>query len=223
MTEAFRLLAGGDAETWFIIWTSLRFSLFSTLFALLLALPAGLCLALARFPGRGALVSFVNALQALPTVVIGLLVYGLVTRGGPLGSLGLLYEPAGVVFGQAVLGFPIVASLVTAGLGRLDPRFAETLATHGVGRLGRILATLSEARGILAAAVVSAFGRVTGEVGVSMMLGGNIRGSTRTMTTAIALDTAKGEFERALGLGIALLLIALAVNVAVHRLVRHEA
>ena len=156
------------------------------------------------------------------TVVIGLLIYALISRSGPLGFLGMLYEGPGVILGQAVLGFPIVASLVAAGLQRLDTRFAETLVTHGASRWRRIAMTLRESRGILVAAVVTAFGRVTGEVGVSMMLGGNIRGSTRTMTTAIALDTAKGEFERALGLGIALLVIALAVNLAIHALVRHE-
>ncbi len=222
MSEAFRLLASGDSETWFIIWTSLRFSFFSTLSALILALPLGMSLALGRFRGRRSLISFINALQALPTVVIGLLIYALISRSGPLGFLGLLYEGPGVILGQAVLGFPIVASLVCAGLQRLDPRFAETLQTHGAKAWRRIWLTLREARGILVAAVVSAFGRVTGEVGVSMMLGGNIRGSTRTMTTAIALDTAKGEFERALGLGIALLIIALAVNLIIHTLVRHE-
>jgi tungstate transport system permease protein len=175
-----------------------------------------------RFPGRKTVLSLINALQAVPTVVVGLLIYGLISRSGPWGGLRLLYEPGGVILGQAVLCFPIVVSLVVAGLGRMDPRFAETLRTHGVNRFGRVLATLAESKGILVAAVVTAFGRVTGEVGVSMMLGGNIRGSTRTMTTAIALDTAKGEFERALGLGLVLLLLALVVNFAVHHLVRHE-
>jgi tungstate transport system permease protein len=222
MAEAWRLLAGGDGETWFIVLTSIKFSFLSTIFALLLALPCGVALALGRFPGRRALVSVVNALQAVPTVVIGLAIYTLISRSGPLGRLGWLYEGPGVVFGQAVLAFPIVVSLVHAGLSRLDPRCAETLATHGLGPCRRFLATLREARGLLAAAAVTAFGRVTGEVGVSMMLGGNIRGSTRTMTTAIALDTAKGEFERAIGLGIVLLTLALAVNLAVHLLVRHD-
>ncbi len=223
LLEAFRLLASGDAETWGIVGRSLRFALQATLFSVLPGLPIGA--ALASLPDsrtRRTLAAVVHALTAVPTVVIGLAVYSLISRSGPFGSLGLLFAPAGVVMGQAFLATPVVASLTYAGLTKLDPRFHETLATFGAGALTRIGATLREARAVLVAALVIAFGRVAGEVGVSMMLGGNIRFSTRTMTTAIALDAAKGEFERAVSLGLVLLTLALAINLGVHALAPHE-
>jgi tungstate transport system permease protein len=222
MREAFGLLFAGDQETWSIVARSLRFSLLSTIFSLLPGIPIGLLLASREFRGRRALAALLNALTALPTVVVGLIVYSLISRSGPLGFLGFLYAPAGVVMGQSLLALPIVASLAYAGLSKLDPRFRETLITLGAGPLARLVATMRESRAVLVAAVVTAFGRVTGEVGVCMMLGGNIRNSTRTMTTAIALDAAKGEFERAISLGLALLLIAVTVNLAVHALAPHE-
>ncbi len=222
MKEAFVLLAGGDPETWGIVGRSLRFSFFSTVFALVPGIPAGLALGQGLWKGRRTLVAVVNAFMALPTVVIGLFVYSLISRSGPLGFLGLMYSPAGVIFGQAFLAFPIVASVTQGGLAKLDPRFRETLVTLGAGPWRRLFATLIEARAVLVAAIVTAFGRVTGEVGVSMMLGGNIRFSTRTMTTAIALDAGKGEFERAVSLGLVLLVIALGVNLALHALAPRE-
>ncbi|MBN1241584.1 MAG: ABC transporter permease [Spirochaetales bacterium] len=220
---ALDLIFGGDPETWSIAATTLGFSAWSTLFAALPGTAFGFALALGRFPFRRALVSVVGALTALPTVVIGLAVYSLISRSGPLGDLGWLFEPEGVILGQAVLALPVVTYAAYAGLSKLDPRFGETLRTLGAGPWRRLAATACEARLVLAGAAVSAFGRVTGEVGVSMMLGGNIRFHTRTMTTAIALDASKGEFERALSLGILLLAIALAVNAAVHALVRRDA
>lgn len=223
MREAFLLLVSGDAETWGIVGRSLRFSFFSTLFALVPGIPAGVALGTRAFRGRRSLVALLNALMALPTVVIGLLVYSLISRSGPLGFLDLMYSPGGVVLGQAFLAFPVVASLTQAGLSKLDPRFRETIVSLGAGPWRRLASTLFEARAVLVAAVVTAFGRVTGEVGVSMMLGGNIRFSTRTMTTAIALDAAKGEFERAVSLGLVLLAIALGVNLCLHALSPREA
>lgn len=216
MREAFELLASGDAETWGIVWRSLRFSFFSTLFSLLPGVPLGIFLAMRPTAGRRFAAALVNALTAVPTVVIGLAVYSLISNSGPLGFLRLLYAPGGVVLGQACLALPIVASLAHAGLLKLDPRFRETLLTLGAGPWRRFTSTLRESRSVLVAAVVTAFGRVTGEVGVSMMLGGNIRYLTRTMTTAIALDSSKGEFERAISLGLVLLLISIAVNLALH-------
>ena len=221
---AFRLLASGDLETWGIVWRSLCFALLSTLFSVLPGLPIGA--ALASLPDsrvRRMLAAVVHTLTAVPTVVIGLVVYSLISRSGPLGTLGFLFAPPGVVMGQVFLATPVVASLTFAGLAKLDPRFHETLETFGAGPWTRLAATLREARAVLVAALVVAFGRVTGEVGVSMMLGGNIRFSTRTMTTAIALDAAKGEFERAVSLGLVLLVIALAVNLALHALEPHDA
>lgn len=222
MKEAFVLIFSGDAETWGIVVRSLRFSLFSTFFAILPGIPLGILLA-----GKGSRaartgIALVNALTALPTVVIGLFVYSLISRSGPLGDAGFLYAPAGVIMGQAFLAAPVVASLTCAGLSKLDPRFGETIVSLGASPAMRFRATIRETRALIAAAVVTAFGRVTGEVGVSMMLGGNIRFSTRTMTTAIALDAAKGEFERAISLGLVLLAVAVAVNLAVHSLAREE-
>jgi len=223
LKEAFFLLVSGDPETWGIVWRSLRFSFFSTLFALLPGIPVGVALGVREWRGRRTLVALLNAFMALPTVVIGLLAYSLISRSGPLGFLDLMYSSGGVVFGQAFLAFPVVASLTQAGLAKLDPRFRETLVTLGAGPWRRLFSTLYETRAVLVAAVVAAFGRVTGEVGVSMMLGGNIRFSTRTMTTAIALDASKGEFERAVSLGVVLLAVAIAVNVALHALAPREA
>ncbi|HTX71214.1 MAG TPA: ABC transporter permease [Rectinemataceae bacterium] len=222
MREAFYLLFSGDPETWGIIGRSLRFSVFSTLFSLVPGIPVGVALASRDFRLRRSLAAVVNALTALPTVVVGLIVYSLISRSGPLGALGFLYAPAGIVMGQTLLAFPIVASLSYAGLTKLDPRFRETLVTLGARRLSRLVATLREARALLVAALVTAFGRVTGEVGVCMMLGGNIRFATRTMTTAIALQTSQGEFDRAMSLGLVLLLIALAINLVIHSLAPHE-
>ena len=224
MKEAFHLLASGDPETWEIVLRSLRFALASTLLSVIPGLPIGAALAaMPRCGAKRALTALVHALTALPTVVIGLAVYSLISRSGPLGPLGFLFAPPGGVMGQSLLATPVVASLTYAGLAKLDPRFHETLATFDAGPLVRLVATLRETRSVLGAALVVAFGRVTGEVGVSMMLGGNIRFATRTMTTAIALDAAKGEFERAVSLGLVLLVIALGVNLALHALAHHEA
>ena len=218
MNEAFSLLLSGDPETWAIVGRSLRFSFFSTILSLGPGLALGAWLARRDDRGRRLVAALVGALTAMPTVVIGLFVYGFLSRSGPLGFFGLLYTPAAVVVGQILLALPIVASLVWSGLSRIDPRFHETVKTLGASGLARVGATAREGAPVLAGAVVAAFGRVTGEVGVAMMLGGNIRFTTRTMTTAIALDASKGEFDRAVSLGIALLVIALLVNFGVHAL-----
>lgn len=218
MNHAIALLLSGDAETWGIVGRSLRFSFFSTLFSLVPGLLAGAWLAKRDDRLRRVVSAFVGALTAVPTVVIGLFIYGFVSRSGPLGFLGILYTPAAVITGQVFLAVPIVASLVWSGLSRIDPRFHETVKTLGARGVARIGALAREAAPVFAGALVAAFGRVTGEVGVAMMLGGNIRFTTRTMTTAIALDASKGEFERAVSLGVALLAIALVVNFLVHLL-----
>jgi tungstate transport system permease protein len=223
MLKAFDLLLSGESETWSIAGRSLGFAFFSTLFSFIPGSLLGFAAAALRPGRRRAAAAFLNALTALPTVVVGLFVYSLISRSGPLGSLSFLFAPAGVVLGQTFLATPVVASLVYAGLAKLDPRFRETLLTLGAGPWQRLLATAREARSVLVAALVAAFGRVSGEVGVCMMLGGNIRGSTRTMTTAIALDASRGEFERAIALGAVLFLLAIVVNLAVHALAPREA
>lgn len=222
MAQAFDLLLRGDPETWGIIGRSLSFSFFATLFSLLPGIPIGVFIAWKPNKGRRALASLIHATSALPTVVIGLFVYAFLSRSGPLGFLGFLYAPTGVIVGQFFLAMPLVISVTYTGLSKLDPRFRETLETFGTPLLPTFFATLREAKTAVFSSVVLAFGRVIGEVGVSMMLGGNIRGLTRTMTTAIALDAAKGEFERAISLGLVLFLIAVAINVAVGGLAAHE-
>ncbi|OHD23944.1 MAG: hypothetical protein A2Y38_11990 [Spirochaetes bacterium GWB1_59_5] len=220
LLEAFTLLAGGERETWWTIATSLRFSLWSTVVAVIPGVPLGAALFLGRFKGKRAAVALVNAIMAVPTVVVGLFVYSFISRSGPLGPLDLMYSPGGVILGQAVLAFPLVAAMSYTGLQKLDPRYAETLLTLGAGPWRRMVAIVREGRYVIVQAVLAAFGRVTGEVGVSMMLGGNIRWYTRTMTTTIALDAGKGEFERALSLGFVLLAVALVVNFLSHLAVR---
>lgn len=222
MNEALALLVSGDAETWGTIGRSLRFSLFSTLFSLLPGIALGIWMAGRESGPRRAAVAVVGALTAVPTVVVGLVVYMLISRNGPLGGLGWLFAGPGIVIGQTLLALPIVASLVWSGLARLDPRFHETLATFGVRGARRLGAILREGAPVMAGALVAAFGRVTGEVGVAMLLGGNIRFVTRTMTTAIALDASMGDFGRALAFGLVLLFIALVVNFTVHIMRPHE-
>lgn len=219
---AWELLVGGDRETWWTILNTLRFSLWSTALSFLPGAPLGAALFLGRFRGRRAAISFVNAVMAVPTVVVGLFVYSMISRSGPLGGLGLLYAPGGVILGQSVLALPLVVAMTFTGLQKLDPRYHETLLALGAGPVRRLAAILREGRFVLLQALLGAFGRVTGEVGVSMMLGGNIRWYTRTMTTTIALDAGKGEFERALSLGITLLAIALLVNFLSHLAVFDE-
>jgi tungstate transport system permease protein len=160
--------------------------------------------------------------MAMPTVVVGLLVYSFVSRAGPLGYLDILFTPTAVIIGQAILAFPIVTSLVYGGLSRLDDELTETLITFGAGPLRMLLKILSEARIAILSAVLSGFGRVIGEVGVSMMLGGNIRWYTRTMTTAIALENRRGAFSLALALGFILLIVAFGVNATLNWMVRRQ-
>lgn len=220
VSQALALLLSGDDEIWRTIFTTMSFSFWSTLLAVLPGIPAGVGLFLGRFHGRRVLAAAVNAIMTLPTVVIGLFVYSLISRSGPLGDFGLLYTPGGVIVGQAVLALPLVTAMTYTGLQKLDPRYHETLLTLGAGPWRRFVGIVSEGRFVMMQAVLAAFGRVTGEVGVSMMLGGNIRNYTRTMTTTIALEAGKGEFERALALGLVLLVLALIINFVTHLAVR---
>ena len=219
---AIRLLASGDSEVWWIIGTTLRFSLLSTLVAVLPGIPLGAALFQGRFHGKRLVVAVVNAVMAMPTVVIGLFVYSFLSRSGPLGGLNQLYAPGGVIIGQFFLALPLVIAMTYTGLQKLDPRYNETLVSLGAGPARRMWAIMGEGRFVILQATLAAFGRVTGEVGVSMMLGGNIRFYTRTMTTTIALDASKGEFEHALSLGLVLLVIALAINFCTHLAVRDD-
>ena len=190
--------------------------------ACLPGIPLGVLVALRRFPGRRALLAVLTSLMALPTVVVGLIVYSLVSRAGPLGSFGILFTPSAVIVGQAILALPIIVSMTASALSSLDPLFPEVLTTLGASRRAIFWMSVRQARGAVLSAVLAAFGRVVGEVGVAMMLGGNIRWYTRTITTAIALETSKGDFELGLALGMILIVIALGVNALLHGVVRHE-
>ena len=217
---ALRLIIKFDAEVWRIVSTSLAVSLSAVVIAAIPGIPLGVATALWRFPGRPVVRHCLNALMAVPTVVVGLLLYGLLSRRGPLGAYGLLFTPSGMVLGQAVLVLPIIWNLVITAIESTDPRLALTCRLLGANLTQQAGLFVREARVAILAAIVMAFGRAIGEVGVAMMLGGNIAGYTRIMTTAIALETSKGEFELALALGMLLLVLALLVNGALGLLAR---
>ncbi|MBW2474436.1 MAG: ABC transporter permease [Deltaproteobacteria bacterium] len=218
LLTAFELILGFDREVRMAVWTSLYTSSCSIAIAALFGVPIGLWLGLNRFRGRQLLIALLNTLMALPTVVVGLLLFGLLSRQGPLGPLGLLFTPLAMIAGQTVLAAPIVANLVLAAVTGADQRIINTALTLGASRLQAAIQLLREIRFGVMAAVIAGFGRVIAEVGVAMMLGGNIRNSTRTMTTAIALETSKGEFAFGLALGIILLSVALIVNLFLNAL-----
>lgn len=220
LANAVGLLIALDREVLLVVWTSLLVSVAAVLAAAAIGIPLGVATALGRFPGKHLLQHVLNTLMALPTVIVGLLLYGLLSRRGPLGELGLLYTRTAIVIGECVLVVPIVWNLSTAAVSATDPRLAATCRALGASHLQQAIIFVSEARYGLVAAVVMAFGRAIGEVGVAMMLGGNIEGFTRTMTTAIALETSKGEFELALALGLVLLAVAFAANLLLTRLQR---
>lgn len=220
LAAALRLIFGFDPEVYAIVWTSLRISLTATLLGAVAAVPLGILVALHEFPGRRLLLQTLNTLMALPTVMVGLLLYGLFTRQGPLGGLGLLYTPTAVIIGQCLLVLPIIWNLSISAAASADPRLRQACLSLGAGSHQVGLMFLNEVRFPLMAAVVTGFGRAIGEVGIAMMLGGNIAGFTRTMTTAIALETSKGEFEFALALGLLLLVVAFLVNGLLQRFQR---
>lgn len=210
--SALGLVFGFDPEVYFVVWTSTMVAGSATIIASLMGVPLGLTLALTQFRGKSAILVVLNTLMALPTVVVGLFFYGLLSRQGPLGGAGLLYTPAGIALGLTVLALPTVVNLVVAAIRHLDPRLFLTVKLLGATVVQQGWMILKEGRYAVFAAIVVAFGRVISEVGIAMMLGGNIRGFTRTMTTAIALETSKGEFALGLALGMVLLGVAFVVN-----------
>ena len=211
--SALLLLWSFDPEVYFIIYVSLKVSLSSTLIASLLGVPAGFLIAFKEFRGKRLLITVLNSLLALPTVVVGLVVYAFISRRGILGILDLLYTQTAMVVGQVILIFPVVACLTIAAISRIDDRYRKTALTLGATPFQTALVVLREARFAVIAAIIAAFGRVIAEVGIAMMLGGNAKGYTRTMTTAMALEYDKGEFILGVALGIVLLLISFAMNV----------
>jgi tungstate transport system permease protein len=210
--EAFRLLLAGDPEVWQITWLSLQVSAGATTLSLLIGIPLGALLALARFPGRGLVVSLVNTGMGLPPVVVGLFVTILLWRNGALGFLELLYTPSAMVVGQMVIAAPIVTGLTLAAVQQVPRTFQLQMLGLGASRGQMLWVLLKEARLPMLAAVMAGFGGVISEVGASMMLGGNIRGSTRVLTTATVLETGKGNFDIAIALSVILLLITFLVN-----------
>lgn len=213
--EAFRLLAVFDPALIEIIALSLRVSLTAVLISAAIGLPLGAALAIARFPGRGALIVLVNSLMGLPPVVVGLVVYLMLSNAGPLGPLALLYTPAVMIIAQAILVTPIIAALARQTVEDLRAEYDEQLRVLGIGAWETIAALLWDGRYSLLTALLAGFGRAVAEVGAVLIVGGNINHVTRVMTTAIALETSKGNLALALGLGIVLLVLAVAVNALV--------
>jgi tungstate transport system permease protein len=225
--EAFRLIGSLEPKLLEIVWLSLRVSVSAVLISTVIALPFGAALAVARFPGREALVVVVNALLGLPAVVVGLAIYLLLSRAGPLGAFGILFTPAAMVVAQAVLIFPLIAALARQAVADAWREYAEQMRSLGAGPVASSFALLHDLRFSLVTIVLAAFGRAIAEVGAVMIVGGNIDGVTRVMTTAIALETSKGDLPLALGLGVVLLGIVFLLNVGAHllkeRAQRHHA
>ena len=212
---AFALILEADPALREIVALSLQVSLSAVALSALIGLPLGALLAMVRFPGRGILVSALNALMGLPPVVVGLAVYLMLSRSGPLGELGLLFTPTAMVIAQTILVSPIIAALTFQAVSDLHQEYDEPLRSMGAGPLSRLSALVWDARFTLVTAVLAGFGRAVAEVGAVMIVGGNIKHVTRVMTTAIALETSKGELALALALGVILVTIALSVNMAV--------
>lgn len=211
-SQALVLLAGGDPETWSAVDVTIRLTALSMGVSLVLGLPLGILLGTRDFPGKRLVRTVVDTCLALPTVVVGLVVYAFISRQGPLGSLDLLFSLKGMAIGQAILALPIVVALTASAIDGADPRMLMTLQTLGTPPGRMVLGLLREVRYAVLAAAVTAYGRVVAEVGVSMMLGGNIKWHTRTITTAITLETGKGEFSMGIALGLVLLALSFILN-----------
>ena len=209
---AFALLFSGDAALWQIIWVSVKTSTVALLIATPVAILIGYSIAAHKFRGKRIVIWLTQASLSLPTVMIGLLLYLLLSRQGPLGSLQWLFTQSGVVFGQALIATPVLVAFTLAAVQAADVRIAETAITLGASRWRTMFTVLHEVRFGVMAAIINGFGRVIAEVGSAIMVGGNIEGQTRTITTAIALETSKGEFAQGIALGIVLLAIALIIN-----------
>jgi len=214
--QAFKLILHLDQTLFGIIFLSLKVSGSALLIATAFGLPVGALLGLKRFPGRDLAISSVNTLMGLPPVVVGLFVYLLLSRKGPLGFMGLLYSPTAMVVAQTILALPIVSALCHTAIVNIDPIIRLSARTLGATPGQETIAVIREARYGIFSAVIAAFGRVMAEVGSILIVGGNIAGYTRVMTTTIALETDKGNFELAIALGIILLAISFVINAVLH-------
>lgn len=210
--SAILLLKSLDAELYAIVLVSLKVASSSTLIASFIGIPAGFVIAFKEFPGKRTVITILNTLLALPTVVVGLFVYTFISRRGIFGPLDLLYTQKAIIIGQVILIIPIVTTFTIAAISQIDDRYRKTAMTLGANTLQTAVVIFREGRFGIMAAVIASFGRVIAEVGISMMLGGNAKGFTRTMTTAMALEYDKGEFILAVALGVILLTISFTVN-----------
>ena len=211
--EAFRIIVSCDARFLEIVLVSIKVSFTSTVLATVFGVPLGILIVEKKFIGKDTIVTIINTLMSLPTVVVGLLVYSFLSRRGPLGEHGLLFTLTAIVIGQCILSFPIICGLTISSIQSLDTRIQKTIASLGANSVQGFGMFINEARFGILAAIIAGFGRVFAEVGVSMMLGGNIKGYTRTITTAIALETSKGEFALGIALGLVLLVVAFTINI----------
>jgi tungstate transport system permease protein len=216
LISSFMLVASLDRELFSVVAVSLKVSITSSIFASMIGVPFGFFVAIESFRGKRMLITCLNTLLALPTVVIGLFVYALISRRGIFGPFDLLYTQKAIIIGQIILIVPVVATFTIAAISRIDDRYRKTAMTLGANRFQTVFVIIREARFGIVAAVIAAFGRVVSEVGISMMLGGNARGFTRTMTTAMALEYDKGEFTLAVALGIILLSVSFGINLLFH-------
>ena len=220
--QALALLFSGDDKLWSIIGISFSTTLKAILIATPVAFLVGFCLSFFRFPGRWTLISIFNSLLSVPTVVVGLLLYLLLSRSGPFGDLKLLFTETAMVLGQVMLAFPVLVAMSLASFKAADRSAWETARTLGASPLRALLTLMYELRYGLAAASIAAYGRIISEVGCSMMVGGNILHHTRNIPTAIALETSKGEFAQGIALGMVLLLMALSLNLCITYLHRRS-
>ncbi|MEM9717267.1 MAG: ABC transporter permease [Pseudomonadota bacterium] len=227
IADVIQLIFSGNADLYTIIGLSIRVSLSATLIAALIGLPLGATLALFNFRGRGALILLSTSFMALPPVVVGLAVYLLLSRSGPLGDLGLLFTPTAMIIAQTILVFPIITSLAYQACKPLAREYEGLFRVMDIPRIQRAQTILWDSRFALLTTVLAGFGRAIAEVGAVIIVGGNINGVTRVMTTTIALETSKGNLQLALALGVVLILIAVSVNLVVHGLgqigARHDA
>jgi tungstate transport system permease protein len=214
--SAIILIASWNKEMTDIVLVSLRVSGSSTILASIMGVPLGFIIAFNRFTGKRMLITALNTLLALPTVVIGLFVYAFISRRGIFGPFDLLYTQSAMVIGQTILILPVVTTFTIAAISRIDKRYRKTAMTLGANSIQTAVIIFKEARFGIIAAIIAAFGRVISEVGISMMLGGNAKGFTRTMTTAMALEYDKGEFTLAIALGIILLSLSFGINLLFH-------
>jgi tungstate transport system permease protein len=213
--QAVKLLASGDAETFSAILATVTVSSYSMGVSLFIGVPLGFCLGYFDFKTKKSIRTIVDTLMALPTVFIGLLVYAAITHRGPMGQLGLLFTLPGIAVGQTILALPIVIGLTATAVESMDEKLKIAIMSLGANRRQLFLSSIREARHGILAGAIAAYGRVMTEVGISMMVGGNIKWHTRTITTAIALETNKGQFGMGVALGLVLLAIAFFVNISV--------